>query len=84
MNVIPVRLALEVVRDGDGRWDTRTIDLELGRRGAHIERGILDDLRQLAEQNLITEETGDPTATGPRWHLTAQGAAWLRFHSSLE
>jgi hypothetical protein len=34
VNDIPTRLVLEVVRDGGGRWDTRTIDLELGRRGA--------------------------------------------------
>ncbi|WP_446209824.1 hypothetical protein [Micromonospora sp. IBSANI012] len=60
MNVIPTRLALEVVRDGGGRWDTRTVDLELGRCGAHIESGVIADLRRLAERNLIQEDNTDP------------------------
>lgn len=77
MNSIPTRLLLEVVRDGDGRWDTRTIDLELGRRGAHIEGGILADLRQIADQHLIQEDNSEPRGTGPRWKLTGLGASWL-------
>lgn len=77
MNVIPTRLALEVVRDGDGRWDTRTIDLELGRRGAHIESGILADLRRLAERDMIREDNAASHGTGPLWRLTDRGAAWL-------
>lgn len=81
MNVIPTRMALEVIREGGGRWDTRTIDLELGRRGAYIERGILADLRQLAAQQLIEEDTIDSTGTGPRWRLTRGGAIWLESHS---
>ena len=77
MNNIPTRLALEVVRDGGGRWDTRAIDLALGRRGAHIERGIIADLRRLADQGLIQEDDSEPKGTGPRWSLTDLGAAWL-------
>lgn len=77
VNAIPVRLALEVIRDGAGRWDTRTIDLELGRRGAHIESGIVADLRQIAAEGLIREWAGEDTGTGPRWSLTEQGTAWL-------
>lgn len=77
VNIIPTRLALEVVRDGGGRWDTRTIDLELGRRGARIETGIIADLRQLADRNLIQEDNAEPRGTGPRWRLTELGAAWL-------
>lgn len=77
VNIIPTRLALEVIRDGDGRWDTRTIDLELGRRGAHIEGGILSDLRKLADQGLIQEDSDEPRGTGPRWHLTTLGSSWL-------
>ena len=77
MNVIPTRLALEVVRDGGGHWDTRTIDLELGRRGALIETGIVPDLRALADRNLIQDDDFEPRGTGPRWRLTDLGAAWL-------
>ena len=77
MNVIPTRLALEVVRDGAGQWDTRTIDLELGRRGAYIESGIMADLRKLADRQLIQEDDSQPRGTGPRWRLTDLGAAWL-------
>ncbi|MFK0288803.1 hypothetical protein ACIQVL_51305 [Streptomyces sp. NPDC090499] len=77
MNTIPTRSILEVVRDGAGRWDTRSIDLELGKRGAHIETGILADLRHLADQQLIREDDTEPRGTGPRWHLTELGAAWL-------
>ncbi|MFD7288495.1 hypothetical protein [Streptomyces sp. NPDC059863] len=77
MNIIPTRSILEVVRDGAGRWDTRSIDLELGRRGARIETGILVDLRRLADQHLIQEDDTEPRGTGPRWHLTDLGAAWL-------
>jgi hypothetical protein len=77
MNIIPTRLVLEVVRDGGGRWDTRTIDLELGRRGAHVESGITADLRKAADQDLIQEDHSEPRGTGPRWRLTALGAAWL-------
>ncbi|MYV37364.1 hypothetical protein GT030_00365 [Streptomyces sp. SID1328] len=66
-----------MVRDGAGRWDTRSIDLELGRRGAHIETGILIDLRHLADQHLIQEDDTEPRGTGPRWRLTDLGAAWL-------
>ncbi|MBD0841181.1 hypothetical protein [Streptomyces sp. TRM68416] len=77
MNIIPTRLALQVIRDGDGLWDTRTIDLELGRRGACIEGSVLPDLRQLAERLLIQEDSSEPHGTGPRWRLTALGAAWL-------
>ena len=76
MNDIPLRLILEVVREGHGQWDTRTVDLELGRRGAHIETGILPELRQLADWNLIEEDDGEPRGTGPRWRLTVLGA-WL-------
>ncbi|TDC41444.1 hypothetical protein [Micromonospora sp. KC213] len=82
MNNIPTRLALEVVRDGGGRWDTRTIDLELGRRGAQIETGIIADLRRLADQNLIQADDSEPKGTGPRWSLTDMGAAWLAGHFS--
>ena len=77
VNIIPTRSVLEVVRDGAGRWDTRLIDLELGRRGARIETGILADLRQLAAQDLIQEDDTEPRGTGPRWRLTDLGAAWL-------
>lgn len=70
-------MILEVIRDGGGRWDTRSIDLELGRRGAQIESGILSDLRRLADQYLIREDGAAPQRTGPRWHLTARGAKWL-------
>ncbi|MFC9093168.1 hypothetical protein [Streptomyces sp. NPDC057072] len=77
MNIIPTRSVLEVVRDGAGRWDTRSIDLELGRRGARIETGILADLRQLAAQDLIQEDDTEPRGTGPRWRLTDLGAAWF-------
>ncbi|GAA4444485.1 hypothetical protein GCM10023170_022030 [Phytohabitans houttuyneae] len=77
MNIIPTRLLLEVVRDGAGRWDTRTIDLELGRRGAHVDSGIMADLRQLADRHLVQEDNNPPQGTGPRWQLTALGAAWL-------
>jgi len=81
MNVIPTRMALEVIRDGGGRWDTRTIDLELGRRGAQIDSGILADLRELAAQNLVKEDNSEPRGTGPRWRLTEVGVAWLESHS---
>lgn len=77
MNVIQTRLLLEVVRDGGGRWDTRTIDLELGRRGAHIEGDILADLRRISNQHLIQEDNSEPRGTGPRWKLAGLGAAWL-------
>ncbi|MCL7382129.1 hypothetical protein [Streptomyces sp. 35G-GA-8] len=77
MNGIPTRSILEVVRDGAGRWDTRSIDLELGRRGARIQTGILADLRRLADQHLIQEDDTEPQGTGPRWHLTDLGAVWL-------
>ena len=77
MNLIPIRLVLEIVRDGGGRWDARTIDLELGRRGAHIESGIMADLRKLADRHLIQEDNSEPRGTGPRWRLTDLGAAWL-------
>ncbi|MFG1672705.1 hypothetical protein [Micromonospora sp. NPDC049282] len=82
MNNIPTRLALEVVRDGGGRWDTRAIDLELGRRDARIETGILADLRRLADLNLIQADDSEPKGTGPRWSLTDLGAAWLMGHLS--
>ena len=77
MNFFTTRLALEVIRDGAGRWDTRRIDLELGRRGARIEAGILADLRKLADRQLIEEDNSEPRGTGPRWRLTDIGAAWL-------
>ncbi|HET6482621.1 MAG TPA: hypothetical protein VFG35_21665 [Actinoplanes sp.] len=77
MNNIPIRLALEVVRDGAGQWDTRRIDLELGKRGARIEAGILADLRKLADRQLIEEDNAEPRGTGPRWRLTSVGVAWL-------
>jgi hypothetical protein len=77
MNAIPTRLALEVIRDGVGHWDTRRIDLELGKRGARIEAGILADLRKLADRQLIEEDNSEPHGTGPRWRLTAIGEAWL-------
>jgi DNA-binding HxlR family transcriptional regulator len=70
-------MVLEVIRDGGGRWDTRTIDLELGRRGAYIEQGILADLRELADKNLIEENNDVHVGTGPRWRLTEFGAAQL-------
>ena len=60
VNAIPTRSVLEVVRDGGGRWDTRSIDLELGRRGARIETGILVDLRRLADQ-----QNAHPVLNGP-------------------
>lgn len=82
MNNIPTRLALEVVRDGAGRWDTRTIDLELGRRGAQIETGITADLRRLADRDLIRADESEPKGTGPRWSLTDLGVAWLAGSSS--
>ncbi|WP_140394454.1 hypothetical protein [Streptomyces recifensis] len=84
MNNIPTRAYLEVVRDGAGRWDTRSIDLELGRRGAHIDTGILVDLRHLADQHLIQEDDTEPRGTGPRWRLTDLGAAWLDRAASPE
>jgi hypothetical protein len=77
MNIILTRMLLEVIRDGGGLWDTRSIDLELGRRGAHIESGILADLRRLADQHLIQEDNSEPRGTGPRWLLTSLGASWL-------
>jgi hypothetical protein len=77
MNTIPTRLALEVIRDGQGQWDTRTIDLELGRRGAHIESGIMEDLRALERRSLIEESSQGSGGTGPRWRLTASGERWL-------
>jgi hypothetical protein len=77
VNEIPTRLALEVIREGAGQWDTRTIDLELGRRGAIIETGILADLRKIADRHLIQEDNSEPRGTGPRWLLTDLGAAWL-------
>ncbi len=77
MNVIPTRLVWEVVCDGAGQWDTRAIDLELGRRGAQIESGILVDLRKVADRDLIEEDNASPQGTGPRWRLTDRGAAWL-------
>ena len=78
MNIIPIRLVLEVIRDGGGQWDTRTIDLELGRRGARIETGIMDDLRRLVDQNLIQADDSEPKGTGPRWRLTDLGLGWLQ------
>lgn len=77
MNIISTRLALEVIRDGEGRWDTRMIDLELGRRGAHIEGGIIADLHHLADRHLIQEDDTEPHGTGPRWRLTDFGTAWI-------
>ena len=77
MNMIPTQLALEVIRDGVGQWDTRRIDLELGKRGARIEAGILADLRRLADRQLIEEDNSEPRGTGPRWRLTDVGSAWL-------
>jgi hypothetical protein len=82
VNDLPIRLVLEVIRDGDGRWDTRAVDLELGRRGALIETGILGDLRQLAAGGLIQEDNSEPHGTGPRWRLTASGIAWLEAASA--
>ena len=84
VNAIPTRSVLEVVRDGGGRWDTRSIDLELGRRGARIETGILVDLRQLADQGLVQEDDNEPRGTGPRWRLTELGATWLDRATSTE
>ena len=81
MNDIPTRVVLEVVRDGGGRWDTRTIDLELGRRGARIETGILADLRHVAQAGLIEQDHSQPRGTGPRWRLTELAAAWLQSSS---
>lgn len=81
VNNVPTRLVLEVIRDGSGRWDTRTIDLELGRRGARIDCAITADLRQLADRHLIQEDNTEPRGTGPRWHLTNIGAAWLEASS---
>jgi hypothetical protein len=81
VNNIPTRLVLEVVRDGGGRWDTRTIDLELGRRGAHIGTGIHADLQHVAQSGLIEEDHSEPRGTGPRWRLTELGAAWLQSSS---
>lgn len=73
MNAIPARLVLEVVRDGAGHWDTRTIDLELERLDAYIESAVLPGLRKLASPNLIEEDKG----TSSRWRLTDRGASWL-------
>lgn len=77
VNVIQTQLALEVVRDSGGQWDTRRIDLELGKRGARIDTGIMADLRRLADRQLIEEDNSEPRGTGPRWRLTVVGAAWL-------
>lgn len=82
MNQISTLLALEVVRDGGGLWDTRMIDLELGRRGARIETGITADLRRLADQGLIQADDSEPKGTGSRWSLTELGAAWIAGHFS--
>lgn len=72
-NEVSTRVVLEVVRDSAGLWDTRTIDLELSRRGAVIRRGILGDLRRFRDRGLVREDTGMPRRTGPRWHLTESG-----------
>ena len=77
---LPIRKVLEVVRDGEGAWDTRTIDLNLGFRGVVIERGILADLRELERLGLLHASEGTARSTGPRWRITDAGADWLREH----
>lgn len=74
---IPIRIALEVIRESQGAWDTRAIDMMLGFRGVNLEHGILADLRELESQGLIEEVAGASGGTGPRWQLTASGVEWL-------
>jgi len=75
--VIPIRIMLEVIGQGQGAMDTRAIDMTLGFRGVIVERGILADLRELESQGLIEEVDGPSGGTGPRWGLTAAGVEWL-------
>jgi DNA-binding HxlR family transcriptional regulator len=74
---LPIREILEVIRDGDGAWDTRAIDLNLGFRGVTVERGILSDLRELARMGLVEAVEGSARSAGPRWRLTEEGGRWL-------
>lgn len=74
---IPTRITLEVIRDGHGEWDTRQIDMMLGFRGATVEHGILNDLRELKSLGLVEEVVGAAGGTGPRWRLTRAGSRWL-------
>lgn len=74
---IPIRTTLEVIRDGRGEWDTRTVDMMLGFRGVQVEHGIATDLRELESLGLIEEVVCAIPGTGRRWKLTTAGVSWL-------
>jgi len=74
---LPINLALAVIQEGAGEWDTRRIDLELGLRGVAIESGILGDLRALREQGLIERVPSEQSSTGPCWRITPTGEQLL-------
>jgi hypothetical protein len=80
MTELPIHTVLEVVRDGAGAWDTRTIDMNLGFRGVKIDRGILAVLRELEELGLLHASQGDRRSTGPIWSITEKGVRWLQDH----
>lgn len=77
---VPLRLALEVVRDSAGRWDTRNIDYVIRVRGYDEDRPILGDLRDMERAGLI-EAVPVAQGTGPCWRLTEAGTAWLADHT---
>ncbi len=70
-------LLLEVVRESDGRWDTRNIDHVFHARSGAVEGSLLATLRDLERRSLIAEvhiEGG----TGPGWRITDVGEQELR------
>jgi hypothetical protein len=71
------RIILTVVRESDGRWDTRGVDFEYYRRSQDVPvPSLLHVLRDLEARGLVVEV---PIAggTGPGWRLTPAGAQCL-------
>lgn len=66
------KILLTVVRDSEGRWDTRNIDHYFHRRQGTLSRSVLAELRELESLGIVIAE-GIANGTGPAWQLTDAG-----------
>ncbi len=66
------KILLTVVRESEGRWDTRDIDHCFHRRQGTRSRSVLAELRELESLGIVIAKEV-PNGTGPAWQLTDAG-----------
>jgi hypothetical protein len=72
-------LLLRIVEEGRGTLSARSVDIRFSHAHAPTGSSVLQMLKQLESQQLVTREVG-PGIPMDKWSITTSGRDWLAAH----